>query len=1223
MKCSKCGFENPKGLKLCSGCGESITLSEDRQGESINATVLSANISGFIKSPEKLSPGVDTDITSSLFENLREIVYKYEGTVEKFTDDYIMVLFGARITHEDAPERAVYSALEMLNALDRFNEEYGMNLSINIGVNSGVMIVDRGYTTTGDPINLAGQLMQMATDDIMVSESVYKSTAYLFEMDILKPVSIKKRAGEIIPYRVIGTRESPMPKHGAPELCAPLIGRDKEFKVMKLTLDKVMKAKSVVLSVNGEAGVGKSRLIEEFKKSTHNKVNWLSGRCLSYGKTFPFWVFLEQIRSYLGLSDFDLELESKRKLGGKAEDLFKERLDEYLPYLCVFLSIKVLEHLREKVKYLDPESLRLQEFISIQALFRDIAKNKPLILYFEDMHWIDPESLELLKFLLDGLKDAPIFFLIETRPEQETGLYNIRESIQVLFKEGYTEIDLKTLSANNAKTLIQNLLKMPEHLHDVSSLILEKSEGNPFYIEEIVRSFIESGVLKRNNGGWQITKDISSFEVPDTVDVVIRSRIDRLPHEAKEVLGRASVIGKSFPYKILSSISGKNHLRKNLNFLEDREFIVKKTDSSSTSGLSPDTEYRFRHILIRDVAYKGLLQKKRKEIHRKIAGCIEDIFKEKIEDYYELLAYHYYNAESFEKSYDYYKKAGDEAKERYSNNIAIECYVKAIEIHKELFPDMKRERLAELFERMGDVKELRSEYDEALKDYKNAFGYYTDTEKKAGIKRKMGDVFAEKNKYDKAISSYEKVIRMLKNIPKSPVLSETLLGYAFLLFDIKGNYQGAEKMIEQALMRIEWTKAPQIYARGIDTLGYFSWVRGNYDTALKYRKKALAIFEKLSDKRGIASALCNIGNVSCRRGESDTALRYYKKSLAVSEEIGDKKGIARNSNNIGHIYERKGEFDTALKYYEICFAISEEIGFKRGTGIASSNIGLVYREKAELDTALKYYKRYLAISEEIGDKSGIGVAFNNIGDVYHNKGKLDTALKYYKRDLAISEETGDKSGIGDALCSIGIVYKDRGKLDAALKYYKKALIIFNEIGYKSGIGIARRYIGELHTEVKRFDDAKEYLEGSEKILTEIGDRINLSKVYASLSHLNTVQEDYETALTFAEKALTFVKETGARYQEVIALRTLGKALSTEKSEKAISYLKQSISLAKKQKMQLEFAISSYELAKVIRNTKEIREAEKYTKEAKGIFKKSGANGWLKKVEGLTKEIEEK
>ena len=1181
MKCSKCGFENPKGLKLCSGCGESITLSEDRQGESINATVLSANISGFIRSPEKLSPGVDTDITSSLFENLREIVYKYEGTVEKFTDDYIMVLFGARITHEDAPERAVYSALEMLNALDRFNEEYGMNLSINIGVNSGVMIVDRGYTTTGDPINLAGQLMQMATDDIMVSESVYKSTAYLFEMDILKPVSIKKRAGEIIPYRVIGTRESPMPKHGAPELCAPLIGRDKEFKVMKLTLDKVMKAKSVVLSVNGEAGVGKSRLIEEFKKSTHNKVNWLSGRCLSYGKTFPFWVFLEQIRSYLGLSDFDLELESKRKLGGKAEDLFKERLDEYLPYLCVFLSIKVLEHLREKVKYLDPESLRLQEFISIQALFRDIAKNKPLILYFEDMHWIDPESLELLKFLLDGLKDAPIFFLIETRPEQETGLYNIRESIQVLFKEGYTEIDLKTLSANNAKTLIQNLLKMPEHLHDVSSLILEKSEGNPFYIEEIVRSFIESGVLKRNNGGWQITKDISSFEVPDTVDVVIRSRIDRLPHEAKEVLGRASVIGKSFPYKILSSISGKNHLRKNLNFLEDREFIVKKTDSSSTSGLSPDTEYRFRHILIRDVAYKGLLQKKRKEIHRKIAGCIEDIFKEKIEDYYELLAYHYYNAEILEKSYDYYKKAGDEAKKRYQNNVAIECYTKAIEIHKNIFPE--NEKMAELFEKRGDVRKLRSEYYNALKDYESAFNFHTNIEKRAGIKRKKGQIFFQKGEYDKAISFYTEAINMLKNIPESPVLSDTLLDYAFLLSDGKSNYERAEKIIEQALTQIDRTKEAKIYAYGLNILGVTSRLKGNYDKALNHGQKALAIYEELNDKKGIGKSSNNIGLVHKNKGELDTALNYYKRDLAISEEIGDKKEICAASCNIGVVYHLKGELDTALKYYKRYFTISEETGYKKGISVASNNTGVIYQNNGELDTALKYYKICLAISDEIGDKRGISLASCNIGVVYHLKGELDTALKYYKRDLAASEAIGDKAGIGNACLNIGKAY----------------------------------------TEIEKFDEAKKNLERAEEIITEMGERISLSEVFAAFSELNIAQENNESALRFAKKAYSLAKEMESKGQEVFALRSIGKALSKKNPKKAIYYLKKSVSLAKKQKMQLEFAISSYELAKVIRNTKEIREAEKYTKEAKGIFKKSGANGWLKKVEGLTKEIEEK
>ncbi len=1193
------------------------------EGERKNVTLLFANISGLTTLSEKLPPPDFKDIIGNLLKILKEIVNRYEGTIDNFIGNCIMILFGVSIKHEDDPERAVYAALDIMSKLGRFNEEQGTNLSIHTGISSGAVVVCRDssgsskdYTVMGDTVDYAERLMLMAKEEVLVSESVYKSTVNLFEMNRLKPVGLKGETAGIIPYRVVGIREAPGSKHGLLQLSSPLIGRDKEFEMMKSVLDKVMKAKSAVLSINGEAGVGKSRLIDEFKKITKDKVNWLSGRCPSYGKGFPFWVFLEQIRSYLGVRDSDLDLQSRRKVGGKAESLFKERTDEYLPYLCIFLSIKVLEHLQEKVKYLDPESLRLQEFVSVKVLFRDIAKNKPLILYFEDMHWIDPESLELLKFLLDGLQDESIFFLFETRPEKKTGLYKIKESIQNIFKKRYNEISLRALDTNDAKRLIQNLLKIPEPPGELSSLVLEKSEGNPFYIEEIVRSFIESGVLKRDSGSWRVAKSISSFEVPDTVEAVIRSRIDQLPPEVQEVLGRASVIGKNFLCRILSSISKKDNLSKNLGFLEERGFIQRKTNSFTAAQFSQDAEYGFKHILIKDVAYTGLSKKKKCEIHKKVAECVERIFREKIEDYYEVIAYHYFNAEILEKSYEYYKKAGDRAKKLYSNNVAIGCYAKAIEIHKKLFPEDEQESMAELFEKMGDVEEIKAEYDNAIKNYKVAFGYYRDIEKMAGIKRKTGHIFRQKGKYDSAFSNYEEAIRMLKNIPDSPVLSETLINYAFVLADGRNDYEKAQEMIERTLKKLDKIGENKIYARGLTTLGNIFLLKGDYEKILKHHEKALEIYGELNDKKGIVVTSNNIGNVYHDKGELDTALRHYKRGLATSKGIGYKSGIGAVSGNIGVVYGKKGEFAPALKYCKIYLSISEEIGDKMGVGRASGKIGTIYFDRGDLDTALKYFKKYLTIAEEMGDKLGVSIVSGDIGSVYHDKGKFDRTLNYYKKSLAVAKGIGYKGGIGAAFCNIGIVYCSKGELNTSRKY----------------------------------------LEKSKKILTKIGDKINLSSVYASLSDLDTVREEYETALTFSEKALSLAKETGAREKEVIALRVFGKALfevsrkqiedSRRKREekgckmydvrcrlkdreqrkktipsqnlkKAISYLRQSIALAKKQKMQLEIAKSSYELARILADAGKIKEAKREINSAKKIFKKSCAHSWLKKV----KEIE--
>ncbi|TES93006.1 MAG: tetratricopeptide repeat protein [Candidatus Cloacimonadota bacterium] len=1221
MKCLKCGKDNPGGSKFCNQCGILLPVSSVKadhlrfarvhipqklrkkmttlraDSERKNVTILFADISGFTALSEKLDPEEVTELINNCFEALINVIYKYEGTIDKFIGDCIMVLFGAPITHEDDPERAVHTALEIMGALDRFNEEGGTKLSIHIGINAGVVIAGgvgsdlrMDYTVMGDTVNLAERLMGLAKDEIFVSESVYKKTNYLFEMNGLAPVKVKGKTKKIKPYRVIGVKEKPKRKRRISELYSPLVGRNEELNTISAIMNKRLKENAAVLALIGEAGLGKSRLIEEMRKETGKKWLWLNGRSYSYGSTTPFWVVLEQVRNYLGIGEFVPELDAIKKLKRKTKELFGVNANEYLPYLSLFLSIKVPEHLEKKVKYLDYESLRLQEFVSVKAFFRMIAQNKPLILYFEDIQWLDPESLELIGFLLEGLKDTQVLFLFEARPEKETGLNKIKPFIQKIYKKRYTEIRLKPLNSYAASELLSNLLSISDFPENLSSLILEKSECNPFYIEEIIHSLIDSNILVFSSGIWTLSAEpytLSTIEVPETVEAVIRARIDKLPLVTKDIIGNASVIGRNFHYQILSHITDIEKLDDEIKILEGGEFILNKI-----SQFPIDLEYQFKHTLIRDVAYNGLLKKKRRRIHRKIAEYMEDIFREKIKDYFETLAHHYYYAGLLEKSYEYYRKAGDDAKKLYLNNASIEYYVKAIEIHKKIFPD-KRENLAELFEKKGDVHIIKAEYDVAFQDYKNASNNYKDIEKKADIKRKIGELFFNKADYNTAISLYGETIDILRNIPSSPVLSKTLLDYAWLLSVRKSEHLRAEKMTELALAKIDKKKESRIYAQGLNTLGGIFYNRGNYNKALK----------------------------------------YYQKTLTISKALNDKKGIGTASNNIGLVYHNKGELDTTLKYYKRYLAISEEIGDKKGIGIASNNIGGVYHNKGELSISLDYYKKYLAISEEIGYKRGTAIASGNIGIIYRNKGNLDTALRYYKKYLSLSKEIGFKHGICLASCYIGVVHLYKGELDTSLKYYKKYHSIAKEIDYKKGIGDACLNIGKVCREMRRFDNAKEYLEKAEEILLRIGDRINLSEVYANLSELNTEKENFKDALKIAEKALSITKETGAKEQEILALRAIGKALFNVnmqiaeklkvkskklkvKSRKAISYLKQSISLAKGQKRELELAKSLYELSKILNCTGKKKEAEKYKKEAKSIFEKAGAKNWLYKIKDM-------
>jgi tetratricopeptide (TPR) repeat protein len=688
-----------------------------------------------------------------------------------------------------------------------------------------------------------------------------------------------------------------------------------------------------------------------------------------------------------------------------------------------------------------------------------------------------------------------------------------------------------------------------------------------------LRSFIDQGVLKQKRETWQFVSDISSFEVPDTVEAVIRSRVDRLASEPREVLEHAAVIGRSFPYPILFCNTTVKKIDKSIEILDSAEFITKID--------TPEPE--FRHILIRDVAYNGLLLKQRREIHKKTAQCIEKIFKKKMEDYYEILAYHYYNAEIYDKSYEYYQKAADQAKELYHNDVAIKCYMRAIEVYTKIYSDADREHMAELYEKMGDVRELTSEYDCAFNDYEHAFEYYGDLEQRANIKRKIGKIFFNKTEYTTAISCYEDAMKVVKDIPTSVILAEILIDYAWLLAHGKGDYKQAEKRIADAFNNIDEKKSPRVYARGLKNLGYISFRKGDYDRALQHYKKTMSIMNQLNDKKDIGGMYNNLGLVYFSKGEFDAALTHYEKGLDILQEIDHTMGIAKASLNIGLLYRNRGELDTALEYYQKCLAIAEEVGDKNAIGAAFNNIGGIYNSRGEFTTAMGYYQQYLTISEEIGDKNGIATVSHNIGDVYRAWGDIENALKFYTKHLTISEELEDKIGIGHAYITIGGVYREK----------------------------------------QEFERSKDYLKKAEKLLSKTGHKIGLSEVYTNLSELYTEQKKYKDAYTCAEKAQSLAKKVGAGSREVPALRAMGKAQAERDAEKAITALEQSIMLAEKEKAHWELALSHYELARILCAGGNTDEAEKHSNEAKIIFENSGAQGWLEKIKTLLDTIDRK
>jgi tetratricopeptide (TPR) repeat protein len=1105
----------------------------------------------------------------------RKISAHYGGACHLITRSKTVILFGHPSSHEDDTERALFAALEIRKLVHQFNEEHGTRLAIRCGIDTMNLKANDLQCKQTATINEFAQTMKSILgrtgEGIIVSDTIYQRTAYLFQYKPIRGTQGPPR------YRLIGVRETPGLKHGIRELSSPLVGRKRETRILQKALKSITAREAHVVTISGEAGIGKSRFINEFRNLTGGDVTWLSGRCSSYERVASFSVFLEQIRSYLGVGDFDEEKENTSTPDGTAQKLFTAKKDDYLPYLSVFLSMKVLEHLNERVKYLDPKSLRLQEFVSVKAFFRDLARKKPLILYFEDTQWIDAESLELLQFLLDGLRDSPILFLFETRPERDTGIYTIPDTIERKYKKQKNELTLKPLTSNETKAFAKHLLNMvrvPPHL---AELLYVKSEGNPFFIEEILRSLIRSGVLQRDNGSWRLARQPSAVGIPDTIESVIKSRIDILPFDIKEVLGRASVIGKRFPYRLLSGISKKNELKSKLGYLEYRDFITKR---NGKKALKTDVHYIFRHILTRDVAYQGLPSAYRKDIHKQVAQWVEKNHKRSLEAHFGVLAYHYELAAMLRKAYEYYVKAGNRAKERFENNASIEFYSQAIKIHRTRFPVRRKKELKELHLNISKAKQLMGQYTVALGELQSAFRLCKNKKEKVTVLLEMAVTYMQSAKNNEAAQLFEQVIGNLKHIPDKKLRSEALLKYAHFKAEIECKYAEAEAMIKKALGGLDAKKEQAMLGNGLITMGNIFRMQGKLDKALKCIEKSLRIYDKYDDKLGLAMGLANATFVLHDMGKNELAMKYAKKTLKLSEETGYYQGVGMNYAILGNIYYAKGEIENALRSDKKSLAMGEELGHKRMIGIALCNMGTVYSTQGKIDAALAHFSRYLAISNDIGYVKGQMFGCGNVGILLIITGELQKSLHYLQRYLRMSKKAGYKSGVMKAYRFIAEVYMLRGKSEPAMKHLKIA----------------------------------------ERLSVDLGNLSMQSSISSCRSELAGMQHDYEQAVIYGQKALHLARKGKAKLEEIESLRILGIALSRWDFQRSKKTLAESISLAKACKHQLKAAAAMYELARVLMQNGERKAAKGFAKKAHSFFKTSGLSNWIAKTDYLLKDL---
>jgi len=1006
-----------------------MTAEQQAGGENRPITALFADISGFTPLSATKSSEDMFQLVQDCFKRLVGIVARYEGSISGFRGDGLLALFGAPILHENDAERAILSAIDMRNIMQ------DKGLQVSIGINTAMMTVGeiqtelhKEYTAYGTDVNLAARLQQIAEPgQILVGAGTHRLTHRAFDFETISELMLKGFSQPVTAYSVQQVKLHPEKLRGIEGLRARMIGREREFTDIKESADSLISSRGSIATIIGEAGIGKSRLVSELKLYVANKhtpdpsntplhpsqegslaipplekggrgdltPQILEGRCISIGQSISYWAFLDMLRAYLNLSDTDTEPQIAEKIRESISSLFPQRQDDYLPFLGNLLSVKFGNELDGKLRYFTPEQIRHQTLMRLKDIFVAISHTKPLLLILEDLHWADDLSLDLIVLLMDELTANPLMLLCIYRPEQDHRCWQLGGMAFRKCPDRYTEITLKKLSQTQSRLLVESLLEIDNLPENTKSMILTKSEGNPFFIEELIRSLIDMELIYHEGDRWKARKEIENIDVPDTIQSVLLSRVDRLNAETKYVLQCASVIGRLFRYRLLDHIARhERDLETHLTELESKDLI-------NAERTVPELEYAFKHALTQEATYQSILERKRKEFHLQVAQGIEKLYSGRLEEYYEELAEHYSKSDE-EKALEYLIKAGDKSKGAYANQQAIDYYNRAMNIVNQ-FPEKREQRLS-ILDGLGEVYQLIGKPDEALQSYEDALKYSEDGKRKADIYRKIASIYSEKLQPDLVLKYIDIAIKELGQDTQS---------------------------VEMARICIE--------AMWLFCLP--TWAGYDPDKALDYGFRILSIVEGTEYKRELVTACHNLADIYTYRGDSDKAIQYAQKALSTSQETGDANLIGYAHYTVAFVNQRIN-WKIAVEHSKECIELYKKAGNIQGMASSYNVLGSVYYWQAkDSESAMKCCKEGIELDKERNFPVNTGHMIVYLSEIYRDKGEWDEAIKYAQEALRIGATIGSHDlFLASPPCQVLIeAYLVKGDLDKALDYSKKAM----------------------------------------------------------------------------------------------------------------------------------------------------------------------------------------
>ncbi|HEX6440472.1 MAG TPA: adenylate/guanylate cyclase domain-containing protein [Candidatus Binatia bacterium] len=1086
--CPSCKASNPPTNKFCGQCGatlgqvaagssftspksytpkhlaEKILTSKDvLEGERKQVTVLFADMKGSMELLADRDPEDARKLLDPILEHMIDAVHRYEGTVNQVMGDGIMALFGAPLAHEDHAVRACYAALRMQESVKHYAEGVrrteGVPIQIRIGLNSGEVVVrsigsdlKMDYTAVGQTTHLAARMEQMAMPgSILMTAHVLSLAESYVQVKPLGPVNVKGMSESVDLYEVTGagiarTRLQAAAGRGLTRF----IGRDVETEQLRKALEQAREGHGQVVAVMGEPGVGKSRLFFEFTRS-HRAEGCLiiESGSVSYGKATPYLPVADLLKAYFKIHDRDTQRDVREKVTGKLLTLDKT-LEPALPALLSLLDVPIDD---PQWQNLDPLQRRQSTLDAIRGLLLRESHVQPLLLVFEDLHWIDSETESFLDSLIDSLPTAPLLLLVNYRPEYRHSWGN---------KTYYSQLRIDPLPPESAQQLLLATLGDDPSLQPLKQLLIERTEGNPFFIEESIRTLIETKVLAGDRGKYRLSGSSVITHVPATVHAVLAARIDRLALEQKRLLQSAAVVGKDVPFPLLQGIAElpEDELRCHLGHLQAAEFLYE-------TRLFPDLEYTFKHALTHEVAYGSVLQDRRRALHAGIVEAIERLYPDRLIEQVELLAHHAFQGELWEKAVTNLRQAGGKAADRSAHPEAVSYFERVLEALKHL-PESRQK-----IEQAIDVRiEMRSSL-LPLGEQLKLFERMCEAEVLAETlhdQQRLGQVSAYLSGYfiqagDDPIRAVEKGQRALEISSSTKNFALQVQANHFLAsaYHYLGDY---DRALTHFRRNVDTLAGDKIYERfGLAFLpsvgSRYQLVillaeRGQFDEAAIHGTEAVRIAETANHPFSLSTAYYAVGYLYISKGAIDQAIGLLERELEFCRSWNLHQNLRRVGAALGYAYAAAGLDLKALPLLDVAY---ERLRLASARAqLAQAYLLIGRREQADLIAS-----QALDTSRSQGERGREAEALYVLGEIGLSAIPVDIAgvQDHYRQAIALADEIGLRPLVAHCHVGLGKLYQRTGDLQRAREHLTNGVAMMREMEMGLWLDRARAELEKL------------------------------------------------------------------------------------------------------------------------------------------------------------------